>query len=293
MSASPGHVQLALGQCATMACLLEATARKPGNVHRDADFEDVSYTDFLATAAAIGPAIERAAPGGRVGQAVLEAVRAMRSVADSNTYLGTILLLAPLAVVPREQSIAANVERVLATMTADDARDVYEAIGMAAAGGLGRVDEADVRGPAPDDLLAAMRLAENRDSVARQYTHGFSDVLVRVLPWLAEGVASGWPLEETIIHAHVRLMAALPDSLIARKCGSQVSQEAADRAARVLVCGAPSSAPYRAALGDLDFWLRSDDHRRNPGTTADLIAAGLFVALRDGIIKPPFRFYRR
>ncbi|MFC1759755.1 triphosphoribosyl-dephospho-CoA synthase [Planctomycetota bacterium] len=48
------------------------------------------------------------------------------------------------------------------------------------------------------------------------------------------------------------------------------------------------SETYNAALADLDFWLRSDGNRRNPGTTADLIAAGLFVALLEELITPPF-----
>ena len=33
------------------------------------------------------------------------------------------------------------------------------------------------------------------------------------------------------------------------------------------------------------FGSASDGHRRNPGTTADLVAAGLFVLLREGIMK--------
>jgi triphosphoribosyl-dephospho-CoA synthase len=41
-----------------------------------------------------------------------------------------------------------------------------------------------------------------------------------------------------------------------------------------------------SALAELDFWLRTDGHRRNPGTTADLIAAGLFVGLRERILQP-------
>ena len=32
---------------------------------------------------------------------------------------------------------------------------------------------------------------------------------------------------------------------------------------------------------EYDFWLRADGHRRNPGTTADVIAAALFVLLRE------------
>ena len=40
----------------------------------------------------------------------------------------------------------------------------------------------------------------------------------------------------------------------------------------------------RRAYLEFDASLRSDDHVRNPGTTADMIAAALFVALRDGSI---------
>jgi triphosphoribosyl-dephospho-CoA synthetase len=42
------------------------------------------------------------------------------------------------------------------------------------------------------------------------------------------------------------------------------------------------------ALEKLDDFLRADGNRRNPGTSADLTAATLFVALREGIIAPPF-----
>ncbi len=52
---------LSTGQCATLACLLEATAPKPGNVHRGADFEDLSFGDFLVAATMISPAMEAAA----------------------------------------------------------------------------------------------------------------------------------------------------------------------------------------------------------------------------------------
>ena len=36
---------------------------------------------------------------------------------------------------------------------------------------------------------------------------------------------------------------------------------------------------YLRELSELDFWLRSDGHRRNPGTTADFIGAAIFVGL--------------
>ena len=73
-----------------------------------------------------------------------------------------------------------------------------------------------------------------------------------------------------------------------RKCGPALSQQVAVRATQVLEAGEPGTTHYEQALSDLDFWLRSDHHQRNPGTTADLIAAGLFAALRDGLLLPSF-----
>ncbi len=276
---------------AGLACLLEVTAHKPGNVHRGADFEDLTYLDFATSALAIGPAISAAAAGGQLGVCVRYAASATRTAVGTNTNLGTILLLVPLAMVPEAASLEAGVREVLARLSPDDACGVYDAIRLAQPGGMGQVDEADVAGPPPENLLHAMQLAADRDLVARQYTTGFREVFGHVIPSLSEGVSAGWPLADVIVHAHLRLMSEHPDSLIARKCGAAIATKAAQGASQVLAAGAPGDAAYHEALSDLDFWLRADGHRRNPGTSADLVTAGLFAALREGIIKTPIRFY--
>ncbi len=287
---------LQLGQCVTLACLLEAAAPKPGNVHRGADFEDLTFIDLAASAVLLGPAIERSVACGRLGRIVLSGVEAAASAARTNTYLGTVLLLAPLALAWEQPgttlaAVREGVLRVLQSLDAYDAGLFYQAIRMAGAGGLGTVAEADVFGPPPQDLLHAMRLAEDRDLVARQYVRGFADLFESVVPWLQAGLDREWPLADVIVHAHLQMMHAHPDSLIARKCGPAVAEQAAALAGRVLACGSPADPAYQAALRDLDFWLRSDGHRRNPGTTADMLAAGLFVLLRSGQLVPPFPFY--
>src|SRR5947209_17814526 len=88
-----------LGLCAQLACVWEATARKAGNVHRYADFADLTYLDFALSAAASAPVLA-AAPGRRLGVTVRDCVLATRRVAASNSNLGMVLLLAPLAAVP-------------------------------------------------------------------------------------------------------------------------------------------------------------------------------------------------
>lgn len=285
---STSDLQLSISQCATLACLLEATTPKPGNVHRGADFEDLTFTDFVVSAVAIGSAMQSAREQG-LGSAVLEAVRATRALVPTNTNLGCVLLIAPLAAVPLDESLDDGVSKVLASLTPSDTTHVYEAINLATPGGLGHVEEMDIHDAAPLDLLDAMRAASERDLVARQYTNGFTEVLQHVVPWLIDGQAKGWTLTDAIINTHVRLLAKFPDSLIARKCGKAVAIEASQRSQRVLELGTPDDERYQQELGELDFWLRSDGHRRNPGTSADLIAAGLFSALRDRRLVGPFR----
>jgi triphosphoribosyl-dephospho-CoA synthase len=274
---------LTIGQCATLACFLEATAPKVGNVHRGADFDDLTYADLVTAAIVIGPIIEDA-ENRRIGETILDAVKATRNAVGTNANLGTILLLSPMAAVPRNEPLAGGIARVLAGLDASDSRLVYEAIRLANPGGLGTVSNADVAGEPPSDLVAAMRLAADRDLVARQYANNFHEVLATAAPSILSGIDRGWGINGAIVHAQLTLMSQFPDGLVARKRGPEIARRAADHAAKVLEAGTPADESFWQAAANLDFWLRSDGHRRNPGTTADLIAAGLFAILRDGQI---------
>ncbi len=280
-----------VGACATLACLWEVTTPKPGNVYRGADFEDLTYADFLTSAAIVGPILERS-PDEGVGATVLAAIEATRAAVGTNTNLGMLLLLAPLAAVARELPLSAGIGGVLAGLTPRDTREVYAAIRLAQPSGLGRLDEADVHDAHPPaiSLVEAMCLAAQRDLVAQQYVNGFEQVFASSNQ-IERCHKSGLPLSEAIVQGYLQLLAKLPDSLIARKCGAAAAREASDRAAAVLDAGEPSSSTYQVAAAELDCWLRSDGHRRNPGTTADLVAAGLFVLLRDQRLNWPVRFY--
>ncbi|MGD9857664.1 MAG: triphosphoribosyl-dephospho-CoA synthase [Planctomycetaceae bacterium] len=271
------------------ACVWEASAHKPGNVHPGASFADVRFEDFVRSADVTAPVLAETAELG-VGRAIREAVSVTRRAVGRNTNLGIILLIAPLAAVPQSLTLAAGIEDVLASLTVEDARCCYEAIREARPGGLGRAAQQDVADPPSVTLREAMRQASDRDRIAAQYVNGFADVLQRGLPILEsagwherDGVAD----ETAIIRLHLRLMSELPDTLIARKCGPATAQESALRAQRVLDAGWPDADAGRQELVKLDHWLRGDGHRRNPGTTADLVAAILFAALRDGQIRLP------
>jgi triphosphoribosyl-dephospho-CoA synthase len=280
---------LPVGLCAQLACIWEATARKTGNVHRFQDFTDLTYLDFLASAAAIAPVLERAR-GQRVGRTVLEGVRATRQVVTSNTNLGILLLLAPLAAVPDGSDLGSGVESVLADLDVEDARAAYEAIRLAKPGGMGSVPEEDVRDEPTRPLRQIMALAADRDLVARQYTNGFRDVFEDGVPALDRALGKIGSLEGAIIACHLQLMASHPDTLIARKRDQWDADSASRWAQQVLREGWPTSSQSWKSFASFDAWLRAEGHSRNPGTTADLVTACLFVALREGRIALPAQY---
>ncbi|MEM8865289.1 MAG: triphosphoribosyl-dephospho-CoA synthase [Planctomycetota bacterium] len=288
--ASSAQFSPPLGSLATLACQWEATAAKPGNVYRSGDFADLTYADFLASGVAIGPVFDRAAELS-LGELILAAVEQTQLAVATNTNLGTVLLLAPLAKAAGPQ-VRDRLAEVLTATTVEDAKQAYEAIRLAAPGGLGEADEADVAQTPTITLLEAMRLAEDRDLIARQYTHGFTDVL-QTADAIAGRLSDGVALANAIVWAQLELMARRPDTLIARKCGEAVAAESADRAAMALDSVASDAGDLRAACAELDFWLRADGHRRNPGATADAIAAALFVLLIEEKIPWPLDFYGR
>lgn len=274
-----------------LACEWEVYARKAGNVHSEAAFADMSADDLRISAEVTAPVVAQTARRG-VGPTILAAVRKRRRVTPVNTNLGILLLCVPLAAVPSSPSrrgagwLRHGVAQVLRRLTVADTKAAYQAIRLANAGGLGRTTRADVRSRPRIRLLTAMRLAAHRDSVARQYANGFADVFNIGLPALRRGRRRGWPLEEIILFCQLRFLARLGDSLIARKCGSALSREVRRQATTILATGWPDSAHGWRRWTEFDRWLRADGHRRNPGTTADLVTASLFAALRVGLLTP-------
>lgn len=272
-----------LALAATLACVLEASAEKVGNVTPTRRFADVRFADFVDSAAALGPAIARARPG-RVGWAIWKAVAAARQVIPSNAHLGVALLLAPIAAAWRagqRPRLRARIGRVLAGLGTEDARWAYQAIRLARPGGLGRSEDADVRLPPTITLRQAMALAADRDSIAAEYARNFALTFTVALPALRRAMRRGLGLLDAIAHVHLELMAVVPDTLIARKSGRAVAETVSARARHVLRSGGWHTRAGRAAAARLDHSLRREGNRLNPGTSADLIAASLFVWLLD------------
>ena len=271
------------GWCAAAACILEAAAPKPGNVHPAAAFPDLAHDELVAAALAIAPVMERA-DSTPLGRTVRAAVEASRAVTRSNANLGMVLAIAPLAAVPGATAPdAAAAAGVLARLGPDDAADVWAAIALARPGGLGSSDRHDVAGPPPEDVLAAMRLAAPRDRIAALWAEGYAGLVAGLGADLAIEIAAAADVRDAIVRSFLRELGRAPDSLIARRHGEAVAADVSTRAAAVLAAG----SGWREAAGEFDRSLRIPG-RVNPGTTADLVAAALYILLRDPDRRPLF-----
>lgn len=277
-TATPGEIAATV----QLACLLEAHAPKPGNVSPGRDFADVGYGDFVASAAAIGAPFCRVADVG-LGALVCEAVEATVKWAPSNTNLGIVLLLAPLAKAALgPNDLRSNLAGVLEDTTVDDAREVYAAIRLANPGGLGRAANQDVAREPTLSLREVMRLAADRDGIAREYDTVFAGTFDTGVPALRQARADGLGWDDAIVEAFLTLLAAAPDTHIARRAGLDRATNVSRLAVTVLAEGGVRSDAGRQSVARFDRSLRDERHSANPGTTADLTAAALFVLLHEG-----------
>jgi triphosphoribosyl-dephospho-CoA synthase len=268
-----------------LSCLLEASALKAGNVHPEAHFGHLTYDDFVRSGQVVAPILSQASVRG-VGPTILEAVRATRIVCEHNTNLGIVLLLAPLAAVPVNCRVTDGIGSVLSSLTRADSDAVYEAIRVAAPRGLGDAEAEDVSVGPTGSLVEVMTLAADRDLIAAQYATGFS-LVIRFASRLESLNLFPDRWESAILQLQLELMANHPDTDISRKRGLAEAVESADRAQAVLDAGYPADVDSLQRFSEFDTWLRERGSQRNPGTTADLITASLFVAIRDRLIVPP------
>ncbi len=268
---------------AQLACLLEVSAPKPGNVSPDRHFHDTRYEDFLASAVAIGPALLDAGSH-RVGAIVRRAVEDTRRWTTSNTNLGIVLLLAPLAKAAQLSggTLRERLSRVLEGTTVLDAEEVYAAIRRAHPGGLGEAAAEDVSNPPSVSLRDAMRLAADRDAIAREYVTDFALTFEVGVPALRAALDERLSWGDASVDAYLRLLDATPDTHIGRKLGAKEAEAVSVRAREVLKAGGTRTTAGRAALAQLDAELRDPRNRRNPGATADLTCAAIFVVILEG-----------
>jgi triphosphoribosyl-dephospho-CoA synthase len=265
------------------ACRAELDALKPGNVHRHSAGHGMEVAHFeLAAEAAAGPIAD---PALSVGKRILRATEASVAATGLNTNLGIVLLCAPLAKAAEETTfdigLRRRLDQILARLDEQDADDAFAAIRLANPAGLGNVEEGDVRGEPPRlTLIAAMRLAAERDRIANAYVTAYADVFDFALPALAEARASTPDPNLAVTGLHMALLAEFPDTHIQRKFGAEAAEVVRQEARSLKPHSGHhwgSAAPAKSLTELAQFDAKLKQRGLNPGTTADFVVTTLFA----------------
>jgi triphosphoribosyl-dephospho-CoA synthase len=257
---------------AQMAMVLEVTASpKPGNVDRCHDFEGTRLEHFLASAIFARPALERAAgSSGGIGEVFREAVRLTTAHGGGNTHFGALILLIPLL---RGGDIPGAI-RAVKDSTVEDAVNFYQAFSLTKVRVLPG-DPLDVSDPRALDLIRdrgmtlfdVMEHSKEHDMVAREWVNGFH--LTRRAADLLHESGCG---RKGVVDAFLRLLSTEIDTFIVKEHGQIVAGEVRRRAGEILA-GREDLAAF-----DAECIARGV----NPGSTADILIAGIYIALGEG-----------
>ena len=269
---------------AVLALLLEVAATPtPGNVDRHRDLADLRFEHFLASAVGAGGGLRAAERGAPVGEAFERAIAGMAAQSGGNTQFGALLLLVPLVRAAGEGDLSPEgVRGVVEDTTVADAADFYRAldrVDVRVGDPPGGAEDLDARRgsdavPALENrglsLYEVLALGDDADDVAREWTHGF-DRSFRAGERIADG--SG-PVTDRAAEAFLGLLAERPDTHVATRHGEETARRVATRARDLLDEDRDRVEGFAETLVE---------DRINPGTTADVLAAGLFVALERGV----------
>lgn len=280
-----------IAKIAQIASALEVSGYpKPGNVHRTRDYDDMEFEDFVISGIVIGDTIREACAdvdveNPKLGKYILQAVAETDRWIKNNTNLGIVMMTTPIAVAAAISDsfddIRENVKVIMANTSVDDACDLYDAINIADAGGMGDQDEYDVA-------------SDNAKNELRQNNQTMYDVLKISAPWdmLAREMTSDMPAvfeigypayhklrgektqNEACVLTFLTILSQVPDTLISRKYGSDEALKISMMTRDLL--NLKDSKDFMDKVREFDEFLYKN--KFNPGTTADLTAASIFVS---------------
>ncbi len=287
-----------------IASVLEVSGHpKPGNVHRTQDFDDMFFEDFLISGILIGSTMKKSAERGlkykdkpdllhkiKLGALIREAVLETDKWVANNTNLGIVMLLIPLSAAcgmsAKFEELRDNIDRIMKATTPEDAVDLYDAINIADAGGMGELEDLDVGDDhAKEDLIEKginmyqiLDISSEWDLLSYELTNKMPVTFKLGFPVFKQ-IKAIHGINKATVQTFLTILARHPDTLISRKYGYEVAKKVSDDAKAILKKGGILTDVGSQMLEEFDRQLLED--KLNPGTTADLTASSIMAALLD------------
>ena len=288
-----------IAKLAQIASVLEVSGwPKPGNVHRTRNYDDMVFQDFVISGVVIGDTMEEVASQAKeiddlsnaeLGKYILQAVNETNKWIETNTNLGIMMMCIPIAasaaISNSFDEIQENVGRFMDATTVEDAVNLYDAINVADAGGMGDQEEFDVMSEKAKDELRAnnqtmydvLKISAGWDRLANELTSKMPvcfEIGYPTFSHLWETCDDVDVINKATVLTFMTILSQIPDTLISRKYGNEIAESVSGKAEEIL--------KFKDDDSFVEKLLKFDDYlyenKYNPGTTADLTAASIFLS---------------
>lgn len=280
-----------IARYAQLAMVLEVSATpKPGNVDRDHNYADTRFEHFLTSAVGMYPVLEKAANSSSgIGSLIREAVKESSLwQRGGNTHFGALILLIPLVMAAGRceniDCLKAQVQKIVKASTVEDAVEFYRAFTEARVH-VKHVDDLDLSDAESISkiqdrgltLFNLMEISSSYDMIAEEWVAGFQKTF-DCASSIRDKIGK-YGINDAVVLAFIELLSANKDTFIQTKFDSKKAEEVSMRA---------SGIPLIGDIEDIKKRIRSFDEQLlregiNPGSTADMIIAGLFISLFEGM----------
>lgn len=288
-----------IAKLAQLASVLEVSGwPKPGNVHRTRNYDDMVFQDFIISGVVIGKTMEELALQSKeiddlskaeLGKYIIQAVSETDKWIENNTNLGIMMMCVPIAAAASISEgfdeIQENVGRLMDATTVEDAVNLYDAINVADAGGMGDQEEFDVMSEKAKDELRAnnqtmfdvLEISAGWDRLANELTNKMPVCFEIGYPTFRDFLETCDDVDvvnKATVLTFMTILSQIPDTLISRKYGNEIAESVSKKAKGILKFKDDES--FVQKLLDFDDYLY--ENKYNPGTTADLTAASIFLS---------------
>ncbi len=285
------------GNFAGIACVLEVTTEKPGNVTPTHDFSDTKFENFIFGGLIIGNIVEKAFIDGYKekfipGKRIYEFVRESKIYNKTNTHFGIALLFIPLATAygmmlknnkSHKENFEKNLKNAIAhVMKKTDVDDViyfHKAILLCNArvpnieDNFDKFDKLDILSKnfiktAKKENLTLYRLMEisaGKDLIAKELTTKMNISF----KYFSQLCVHERIFRDNVLFLFLSILSEFPDTLITKKYGVEISEKVSKMAADV----------FGGKLTLKKFSDYMHINNINPGSTADITANVVFLYL--------------
>ncbi len=284
---SPSHI----ARCAQLAMILEVSATpKPGNIDRDHNYTDTRFEHFLASAVGVYPILERAASSrSGVGKLIQECViESGKWQHGGNTHFGAFILLIPLVMAggrcEDKGCLKNELQKIVRETTVVDAVEFYKVFSVAKVK-VKPVDDLDLSDADSIEkikkrgltLFDIMEISQSYDLIAQEWVNGFTRTFE--CAGLIMKKIKTYSINDSVVLTFMELLSRYQDAFIRTKFDVRKAEEVSIRARSILQNGDLNALKKKIHLFDEELLKEGV----NPGSTADIIIAGLFVSLFEGM----------